>query len=380
MVSRRKKILVVGMADSIHLARWLTQFSQSPIDFELFPSSPHRRLHTKIKSLTSASDQLMTLKIQPSVMRWLALPLSALDIIFRDFFRARLLRRTIVNGDFDIIHVLELQHAGYLLLATRLKTDLPTVFVTNWGSDIYWYQRFPGHQSRIREILQIADVYSAECRRDIELVQQLGYSGKIQPIIPNSGGIDIGRLAEYARPPSKRLRVMVKGYTGFVGQALTALRACELAAPYLRDYEIILYSASLKSRLFAMKLRLRCGLKITVLKKRTPHAEMLRYFSESRVYLGVSLSDGISTSLLESMATGCYPIQTQTSCADEWIRGDSGSLIPHDDVELIANELICALSDNAKVDRASRINGSTIQERGSSSIVASVVADFYELD
>ena len=380
MVSKRKKVLVVGMADSVHLARWLTQFSQSPIDFELFPSSPHRRLHPNIKSLTSATNQTMTLRIQPSIMRWMAFPLSALDLVFRNFFRAALLRRTIRKGSFDTIHVMELQHAGYLLLDANLTSCLPTLCITNWGSDIYWYQRFPKHKSRIVELLQLADVYSAECHRDIEIVMQLGYTGKIRPVIPNSGGIDLTKIDSAIEPPSRRRKVMVKGYTGFVGQAITALRACELAASHLRAYEITLYSASVKARVFAWKLRCFRGLKIKILQKRTPHDEMLRHFSESRVYLGISLSDGISTSLLESMATGCYPIQTRTSCGAEWVRSDSGSLVPHDDVDAIATELITALTDDTKVDEACRINRLIIEARASDSVVSEIVSDFYQFD
>jgi len=374
---RRQKILVIGMADSVHLARWLSQFSALPIDFELFPSSPHRRIHPTISKLIQSTGQEMSVSIRPLTMRWMAFPLSALDLIFQNRLRARLLRRVILKGRFDVVHALELQHAAYLLLATNLRTELPTVFVTNWGSDIFWYQRFPRHHSKILTILQMADIYSAECQRDVEIVRQLGFTGVVQPVIPNSGGINLDELDQQLKPPSERRRIMVKGYTGFVGQALTALKACEIAAPYLRGYEITLYSASIKARLAAMRLRLRHGLRFTVLMKRTPHAEMLRYFSESRVYLGVSLSDGISTSLLESMATGCYPIQTRTSCANEWVRGNSGSLVAHDDVHQIAEELIAALLDDTKVDEAGRVNRSIIQERASTSKVASIATAFY---
>ena len=34
----RRKILIIGMFDSIHLARWLSQFENEKIDFVLFPS------------------------------------------------------------------------------------------------------------------------------------------------------------------------------------------------------------------------------------------------------------------------------------------------------------------------------------------------------
>jgi glycosyltransferase involved in cell wall biosynthesis len=42
-------------------------------------------------------------------------------------------------------------------------------------------------------------------------------------------------------------------------------------------------------------------------------------FANSRVYIGASRSDGISTSFLEALVLGAYPIQTNTSCGNEWV-------------------------------------------------------------
>ena len=128
MSDKRQNILIIGMADSVHVARWLSQFVDQPIDFTLFPSSPHRKIHPMLKKLITSKSQQMTVAIMPSSMRWLALPLSALDIPFRNFFRSHLLRQLIENNSYDLIHVLELQHAGYLLLDTKLTNILPAVF------------------------------------------------------------------------------------------------------------------------------------------------------------------------------------------------------------------------------------------------------------
>ena len=120
MSEKRIKILVVGMADSVHLARWLSQFVNQPIDVILFPSSPHRRIHPLLKGLMHSASNQMTVTLKPAAMRWLALPFSLLDIPFRNALRSRLLRNLINQTSFDLIHVLEIQHAGYLLLGTKL--------------------------------------------------------------------------------------------------------------------------------------------------------------------------------------------------------------------------------------------------------------------
>jgi glycosyltransferase involved in cell wall biosynthesis len=48
-------------------------------------------------------------------------------------------------------------------------------------------------------------------------------------------------------------------------------------------------------------------------------SDMYDKFAASRIYIGASRSDGISTSFLEALALGAYPIQTNTSCGNEWV-------------------------------------------------------------
>jgi glycosyltransferase involved in cell wall biosynthesis len=366
------------MADSVHVARWLSQFVDQPIDFTLFPSSPHRRIHPGVKQLLHSEIGKMTVVIKPALMRWLAFPLSAPDLLLTNFIRSRLLRRVIENETFDLIHVMELQHAGYLLVDTGLTPNLPKVFVTNWGSDIYWFQQFPKHKQKIVELLDIASAYSAECHRDIEIVRNLGYSGVVMPVIPNSGGVDVNGLPKDSSPPSQRKKIIIKGYTGFVGRALTALRALEQVADCLDGYEVLIYSASLRVRLRAMVLRLKHRVTIRIIKKRTPHAVMLRHFSESRIYIGISLSDGISTSLLEAMATGCYPIQTGTSCASEWLASTSGAIVGPSDLAEIGQYIREAITNDALVDDAAKANIAIIKSRASTQVVSSVALGFYQ--
>ena len=377
MSEKRIKILVVGMADSVHLARWLSQFFNQPIDVILFPSSPHRRVHPLLKGLMHSASNQMTVTLKPAAMRWLALPFSFLDIPFRNALRSRLLRSLINQTSFDLIHVLEIQHAGYLLLGTKLTTTLPKVFVTNWGSDIYWFEQFPEHKAKIIQLLQIASHYSAECQRDIEIVGRLGYTGATMPVIPNSGGINLQEIPKHLPPPSQRKKIMIKGYTGFVGRALLSIKACELVAEHLRDYEVVIYSASFKARIRALKLRHIHKVQVTIVKKRTPHHRMIQLFSEARIYIGISLSDGISTSLLEAMAVGCYPIQTDTSCASEWLPNKSFQTISDISINSISAALKRALTHDSEVDTIALSNMATIEARADSVKIEKIAHDFY---
>jgi glycosyltransferase involved in cell wall biosynthesis len=71
-------------------------------------------------------------------------------------------------------------------------------------------------------------------------------------------------------------------------------------------------------------------------REKIPRAVLLSHLSKARIYIGASRSDGISTSFLEALCLGAYPIQTNTSCAAEWINlGFSGSIIEPDSVEIL---------------------------------------------
>jgi len=71
---------------------------------------------------------------------------------------------------------------------------------------------------------------------------------------------------------------------------------------------------------------------------------MLHYYGRARIYIGLSISDAISTSLLEAMVMGAFPIQSCTACADEWIEdGKSGFIVPPEDPHVIAEAIRRAL-------------------------------------
>jgi hypothetical protein len=52
----RRKILVIGMFDSIHLARWLLQFKDQEIEFVLFPSKKFKYINFELSELFQSEN------------------------------------------------------------------------------------------------------------------------------------------------------------------------------------------------------------------------------------------------------------------------------------------------------------------------------------
>jgi len=373
----QKKILVVCMFDSIHSARWLAQFREQDIDFLIFPSSPHRRVHPELERLLSGSEAA-SFRLPP-IARYFALPLWLLDKFANNFFRGSLLKAAIKKFQPGIVHSLELQNAGYVALRA-LSAGKPKnlkLLVTNWGSDIFWFQRFPKHKVKLQKLMKLADVYSAECERDVVLARNLGFTGQAMPVIPNAGGFSEADFAIPLLSPIERKTIALKGYHGWVGRAKVSLEAVREMSEELQGYKIIVYSANRSVLKLAKQISKQTGLEIKAFGKGAmSHKQVLEMFARSKIYVGLSESDGISTSMLEAMAMGAIPVQTSTACCDEWF-GDSGVAVHEITVPAVKTAIRKGLKLAENSANAEK-NLETIKSRASAQMVKKIALTFYD--
>ena len=375
-----KKVLLVAMADSIHTARWLEQFRDAEIKFMLFPSSPHRRVHPRIDRMLEA-DSGVNLTLSWG-LRLFSLPLWLVDRFVDNRLRGLLLRRMLRCEQPEIVHAMETQGAGYVMRrALRKSTAKPRVMLTIWGSDLFWFRQFPRHRRKLKETLNLVDDLALECSRDVAIARDLGYKGHVMPPFPITGGYDVEALSQIASAvsTSKRKVILVKGHTRFVGRADLALKALEQVRDLLDGYKIVVYSADPKARRVSRKLSTQYSLDISLHKRGSlTHDEVINLFSQARIYLGISLSDGLPNSLQEAMVLGAFPIQTNTSCADEWIvDGKSGFIVDPHNLASIVSALRKALESDALVDAAATLNLATSHQRLSVGFVSKLVQSFY---
>lgn len=380
------RILFVGMIDSIHTARWIEQVLDQGWDLHLF-ASQDGWLHPAFHDITVHDLYGQRHAAQASLKAW-PWPLPRGRLIAKrllagetERWRQRALVRLIRRLKPDLVHSVEIQHAGYLALAARneIGAGFPTWAVSNWGSDIYLFGQLREHRQRIRDVLRACDYYGCECERDVHLARRLGLEAPILPVVPNAGGFDLDRLdaMRSPTPPSARRTIVLKGYQGWAGRALFGLRAIEECADLLADYRIVLFSADEPVRLATQLLAGRTGLDIECLDA-VPHEEILRLHGQARVSIGLSISDAISTSLLEAMAMGAFPIQSDTSCASEWIEdGKTGFLVKPEAVDQIADRLRRALREDALVDEGQARNDVTVRTRLCRDVVRPQVLEGY---
>ncbi|MGE5189468.1 MAG: glycosyltransferase, partial [Gemmatimonadota bacterium] len=327
------RLLIVAMANSIHTARWLSQVADRGWDIHLFPSiDDWIDVHPDIRGVTLHHSGCRRVAPNAAGVRFRGVSAfrRAADVYRRRVsrsdvpgYRARQLARLIDRIRPDVVHSLEIQHAGYLTIEARrlCRKPFPAWIATNWGSDIYLFGRLAAHEPRIREVLGACDYYSCECRRDVCLAKEYGLKGKVLPVFPNTGGFDLDAVAALRRPGpvSARRTIVLKGYQHWAGRALVGLRALERCADALSGYDVAVYSATPDVAIAAELMGKETGIPVRIVPKETPHREILALHGRARISVGLSISDAISTSLLESIVMGSFPVQSWTACADEWI-------------------------------------------------------------
>lgn len=398
------RILFVAVGGSIHTARWIDQVANQGWDLHLFPSELYH-LRPEMRGVTihdvedpqrfSRETNLRLHDRFYSAFGWdWKLPFGRYRVSqwvtgWRKQFanQAWRLARLIDRIRPDIIHSLGLHLGGYLTLAAKdfCQKSFPTWVVTNWGSDLFLFGRLTEHKERLAKVLNSADYYWCECQRDVELAKSWGFPRqRILPPVPGSGGFDIKRAAELRLPgpTSSRRTITIKGYQDWAGRALVAFQALRGCSDLLTEYRIAVYTGGRNVdavRIAAELLSQDLDIPVSLVPPRTPHEAMLRLHGQSRISIGLSISDSIAISLLEAMLMGSFPIQSNTGAAYEWIEdGKTGLLVPPEDPHAVRDAIRRALWENDLVDAAAEVNQRVIAERCDRQKLADQVVSIYQ--
>ena len=328
----KKKILIVGFPNSIHTLNWISSIDLSKFKVFFFPSTSNKLSCINDNRVTYYKDHFRVSKIKMSF--YCLLSLFSIDKLL---FTPKVFLKQITHNKYvlkeyifflqpDIIHSLEIQHSGYLTYDAINKSKVfnNKLILSNYGSDIYFFEKFNFHKKKIIEILDFFNEVVCESKRDIILCKK--YNNQIKThLILNSGGINF-RLGNLSSLKSRK-NIIIKGYHGNFGKFL-------LIASYLRKFKseinyknIYVYSSSFFSRVYANFFYK--NLKIVFLPQMTKK-KLFNYFKKSFIYIGASISDGVSTSALDAISTKTFPLQTNTSTLNEMLREKSILFDLHD--------------------------------------------------
>jgi hypothetical protein len=378
----KRKVLLVGMLDSIHLAKWINRFDTSLVEFTIFPSKKFKKLHPYLSSNLNEGQVLHFSRH--------AKYLSYKYVGYYDFFLHEILGKFIpifsrkeslkrlLKSPFDFMHAHELQGAGYL--CSDLSSETTAEFMLSiWGSDLTYFADLEGHREKVSSALLRADSISAECIRDYRIAKKLGFIGLELPIIPVSASFNFSDRDNTLVPMIDRNLILVKTYGKPFGRGDLAIDAIESFLTDNADPEVFFYSVGpdLVERVRSLALKFSGRVNFSLARAPILQQDLYSYFRRARLYVGVSESDGISTSFLEAIAFGAYPIQTNTSCANEWEAiGVSCSLI-----NVATSSIMEAMSENYydldKLQQSQNINFMIAKSKLDNVQISSIAQNFY---
>lgn len=109
-----------------------------------------------------------------------------------------------------------------------------------------------------------------------------------------------------------------------------------------------------------------------------PNEELPSLLRRSDVYVSAVRNDGVSASLLEAMACGCFPIVTDNAANRLWVDdGINGFLIAAPDPEMFAAAIVRAMGDPALRLRAQDANRAIVERRADIRVNMRTISDAY---
>ena len=358
------KILFISMP-SIHVIRWINNLKDS--DHELFWFDVTNKGKLEVIDKVHQFANWNSRKIRPIKGEYfLSRKAPFLYKKIRPFLEVTendYLEKIINEIKPDVVHSFEMQSCSYQIRKTMEKhPDLKWIY-SCWGNDLYYYKNFKEHRTAIKKVLKRVNLIHTDCQRDYDIAKSVGFKGKHLGVIPGGTGYKLDKLQKFKIPIGQRKLILVKGYEHIFGRGLTIIKALEEITEEIKDYEVIVFAAHpivieyVKQKKLPFTTFDRHGLK---------HDKVLELMGKALVYIGNSISDGMSNTLLEAIVMGAFPIQSNPGNVSEEIINDkiNGLIINNPESTLeIKNLILDALKDRQRFIIASEINSEIAKTR-----------------
>ena len=111
---------------------------------------------------------------------------------------------------------------------------------------------------------------------------------------------------------------------------------------------------------------------------RIPNTKLPELLQQSNIYISMPITEGVSASLFEAMASNCYPVVTDIPGNQSWIKHrENGQLITIDDSKMLAEEIIWAFENSEYRNAAVLKNRKFVEENADYNTNMKIIADKY---
>ena len=328
-----RKILLVGELNSPHFQKWIEALHEIELFKEIFVLDVSRNpLFPRAINFINHQKQNIKFLILPNFSKFIG-KYVYLILNFKSKFAA------LNNSFLDVIHIFNIQDKGYKFLQGKVlnqflkssKINGSKIFLSSYGSDLTFFSTNPAHRTKILALLEFVDLVVIEGLREIEILKDnLNYAKPIFSVNTNSVGIrNILTPNEFS--VNSRNLILIKGNFGFVGRPFSAIDLVikTLTQVKSKKFKVILFSVpreildSINVIFSNYEIDYEIFSPFSLTNK-----EMLTLYKNARLYVGCSLTEGLSTSAIEAASQGAVFFQTDSSSIVEHLdRGLKGFLV-----------------------------------------------------
>jgi glycosyltransferase involved in cell wall biosynthesis len=264
--------------------------------------------------------------------------------------------------DPDIVSAQELGSYGPLGILCGVRP----VAASAWGTDVLLGpERSWLHRKRVEFVLKRADLITSMADHMTERIVALG--GGREKVVVNHFGVDENVFTMTARPPRPAAEVVLIHTRHFkpvynFEQLLAALPEVFAALPRARL--VFLSDGVLRPRVEAQVRQMALADRVAFLGS-LPLAEVAAKLRDADIFITTSRSDGANISLLEALASGCFPVVADIPATRQWFdAGAEGIAVPLDDAAALARGIIEAARDVGRRERAREVNRNVVLAKG----------------
>ncbi|OGO21512.1 MAG: hypothetical protein A2Y54_04980 [Chloroflexi bacterium RBG_16_51_16] len=308
-----------------------------------------------------------TLNFRSALRTWLGpltLPLAS-----------RSLRKMIQRVKPDLIHGMRIPFEG--ILASKAARGIPLA-VSVWGNDFTLHAAASNRMKQlIRQTLTAAAGLHTDCNRDQKLATSLGFEvTKPFLVAPGNGGVKISLFHPPKKSVIKPTVLNPRGIRAYVRND-AFFRAIPIILAQKPGTRFVCTAMHGDKQVEGWIEDLKIGKSVELLKP-VPHRDMAEIYRRCQVFVSPSVHDGTPNSMLEGMASGCFPVVGDLESIREWIiHGRNGLLMDANDPASIAEGVLTALDRKDLRADAAEINSKIIATRAEYKRTMELAREFF---
>lgn len=255
-----------------------------------------------------------------------------------------------------------------------------------WGNDLTLHGSSVGLRRATRRALTAIDALHTDCQRDQQLAVALGFdSRKPMLVAPGSGGVPLEHFQPHGDSLRQRLNIPTnapvvlnaRGIREYVD--LPAFFAAVSLLLAQRPDVHVVCAAMAGSRLVEKLVSTDPNLGRIHLLTPLSYDDMPALYRSAEVVVSLTKHDGTPNSLLEAMASGCFPVVSPVESVLEWVDdGVNGLVASVDDPVAIAHTMGLALDQHELRAAAATFNRQRIADRAELQASMERAFQFYE--